>query len=300
MRPEGTFIAERLAAQHCAELLRAPRQAVNPLTELSSFGERLAEVLGGHLGQLCPGAKTQVEHGQPLEYLPNAPLDRRGGPVMNSTVSVGPKDATMIVSLPYGAALSLVDLALGGTGKDCAMPSGKLPMSAQMMFARFETALGSALADVFELASADAVKFKNQNNAPNAYAPYAGCKRVILPLALTIGDAEPCELVFTFPGTSVLAMFAERDKPVAAPRAKSDPLAEPFAAIPLQLRAVLVDMKIPVATLAKLAPGMVIPVTVARSVPLIAGEQIVAHGTVGAMDDCTAIQLTQITDIKEK
>lgn len=300
MRPEGNFIAERLAAQHCAELLRAPRQPANPLTELSSFGERLAEVLGGQLGQLCPGAKTQVEHGQPLELIPNAPLDRRGGPVLNSTVSAGPKDANMIVSLPYSAALSLVDLALGGTGKDCTMPTGKLPMSAQLMFTRFEKALAAALAEVMELPGADAVKFRNQNNAPNAYAPFAGCKRTILPLQLQIGDAEPCELVFTFPGASLVAMFNERDKSATAPSAaQGSPAAEPFAGIPLPLKAVLVDMKIPVATLARLQPGVTIPITVARSVPLIAGEQVVAHGTVGAIDDCTALQLTKITAIKE-
>lgn len=300
MRSEGNFIAERLAAQHCAELLRAPRQPANPLTELAQFGERLAEVLGGQLGQLCPGAKTQVEHGQPLELVPNAPLDRRGGPVLNSTVSAGPKDANMIVSLPYSAALSLVDLALGGTGKDCALPSGKLPMSAQLMFSRFEKALAAALAEVMELPGADSVKFRNQNNAPNAYAPFAGCKRTILPLQLQIGDAEPCELVFTFPGASLVAMFNEREKAAAVPSAPAgSPTAEPFAGIPLPLKAVLVDMKIPVATLARLQPGMMIPVTVARSVPLIAGEHVVAHGTVGALDDGTALQLTKITAIKE-
>ena len=181
------------------------------------------------------------------------------------------------------------------------MPSGKLPMSAQLMFTRFEKALAAALAEVFELPNADSVKFKNQNNAPNAYAPFAGCKRTILPLQLEIGDAEPCELVLTFPGTSLIALFADRDKPAAAPRAAlGTPTSEPFAGIPLSLKAVLVDMKIPVAVLARLQPGMVIPVTVSRNVPLFAGEQVIARGSVGAMDDCTALQLTQITAIKEK
>jgi len=301
MRPEGSFVADRLAAQHCAELLRAPRQAANPLTELAHFGEQLAAALGEQLGQLCPGAKIGVEAGEPLELQANTAHDRRGGPVLNSTVAIGPKDVMMIASLPQSAVLSLVDLTLGGTGKDCALPGGKLPMSAQLMFTRFEKPLAAALAEALEMPSADAVSFRNQNTAPNASAPFAGCKRTILPIRLVIADAEPCELVFTFPGASLTALFADRTKAETAPRnAQAVPNAEPFAGIPLPLKAILVDMAIPVATLAKLQPGMVIPVTVARSVPLVAGEQIVAHGTVGAMDDFTALQLTRITSIKEK
>ena len=49
-----------------------------------------------------------------------------------------------------------------------------------------------------------------------------------------------------------------------------------------------------------LKPGMILPVAVARTVPLIAGEQVVAQGTIGAMDDRAALQLTQITSRKEK
>lgn len=302
MRPEGNFIAERLAAQHCAELLRAPRQAANPLAELGEFGKQLSEVLARQLAQLCPGAKIAVESGEPVDLQPNTAQDRRGGPVMNSTVAIGPKDATMIASVPHLAVLGLVDLALGGTGKDCALPAGKLPMSAQLMFGRFEKALSEAIAEVLDLQGAAPVKFKNQNSAPNAFAPFAGCKRTILPLQLSIADAEPSELVFTFPGVSLVQLFADREKaaPAAAPRSgQAVPNAEPFGGIPLPLKAILVDMKIPVATLARLQPGMVIPVTVARNVPLVAGEQIVAHGAVGAMDDCTALQLTKITAIKE-
>jgi len=57
----------------------------------------------------------------------------------------------------------------------------------------------------------------------------------------------------------------------------------------------------------KLAPGIgpsmapyVLPISVARSVPLMAGDQVVAHGSVGALDDHAALQLTRITSIKEK
>src|SRR5690606_31566751 len=77
------------------------------------------------------------------------------------------------------------------------------------------------------------------------------------------------------------------------------PNAEPFAGIPLPLRAILIDMAMPVSTLANLAPGTVIPVSVARSVPLMVGDQVIGHGSVGSMDDRTALQLARISLKKE-
>ena len=49
--------------------------------------------------------------------------------------------------------------------------------------------------------------------------------------------------------------------------------AAPFADLPLPLSAVLVDMAVPFATLSRLAVGQVLPVSVARNVPLRVGEQ---------------------------
>lgn len=53
-------------------------------------------------------------------------------------------------------------------------------------------------------------------------------------------------------------------------------------------------MRIPLNQAASLAPGVVLPVAVARAVPLAAGPSIIARGTVGQQDDRVAIKLTQI------
>jgi flagellar motor switch protein FliM len=62
----------------------------------------------------------------------------------------------------------------------------------------------------------------------------------------------------------------------------------------LPLSATLVDMRVPLATAAALTPGMVLPVAVARAVPLAAGGSVIARGTVGHQDDRVALKLTQI------
>jgi flagellar motor switch protein FliM len=58
------------------------------------------------------------------------------------------------------------------------------------------------------------------------------------------------------------------------------------------MSAVLVDMQIPFTTLSALQVGQVLPVAVARSVPLKVGDKTIAHGTIGAMDDQVAVQIT--------
>jgi flagellar motor switch protein FliM len=300
MRPEGTFIAERLAAQHCGELTRGPRQTANPLAELGQFGERFAEFLTDKLARAFQGAAVDVSAAEPAEMPANV-NERRGEPVFNTTFAAGIGETGFYASLPQGAALAMVDVALGGDGKNCEVAGGKLPISAQLMFERFEKLLTAALADAFELPGADSVKVRKNGIAPEAALPFSGCKRTVLTVRLAIASSPHHELTLTFPGASLATLFVGRGD--AGPGVQKGgvvaPNAEPFAGIPLPLRAILIDMAMPVSTLANLAPGTVIPVSVARSVPLMVGDHVIAHGSVGSMDDRTALQLARISLKKE-
>lgn len=300
MRPEGSFVAERLAAQHCAELTRGPRQTANPLGELAQFGERLAGILAERLAASFQGATVNVGVGEASELQANV-NERRGEPVFNSVFAAGAGEATVYASLPQGAALAMVDVALGGNGKNCEYSGAKLPVSAQLMFERFETLLTGALAEAFDFPAADAVKLRKSGSTPEAALPFSGCKRTVLTVRMSIARSEQHELVMTFPGASLATLFVPRG-PSGAVAHKGRvvaPNAEPFAGIPLPLTAILVDMAMPVSALANLQPGALIPVSVARSVPLIIGDQTIAHGTVGSMDDRIALQLTKISLKKE-
>jgi flagellar motor switch protein FliM len=67
----------------------------------------------------------------------------------------------------------------------------------------------------------------------------------------------------------------------------------PFADLPMAASATLVDMAVPLHRLANLAPGAVLPIKVARSVPLRIGETVVARGAIGEIDDQVALQINQ-------
>ena len=66
----------------------------------------------------------------------------------------------------------------------------------------------------------------------------------------------------------------------------------PYGDVPLTLSATLVDMTIGFRRLCALRPGDILPVAVARSVPLKADGKTIAHGTIGESDDRIAIQIT--------
>ena len=301
MRHEGSFVAERLGAQHCAELTRSSRQAVDPLVELAQFGERLAVLVAEKLGQTFPGVAVEVTANEPADMQANV-NERRGEPVFNTTFAAGERDITFYASLPQSAALAMVDVALGGNGSNCEAPGGKLPLSAQLMFERFEKNLDKALAEAFEFPAEDAVRIRKSGATPEAALPFSGCKRTVLTIRVAIGSAAAQEMVLTFPGAAPVGLFAHRAKVgVQTVRAGGvvSPQAEPFGGIPLSLKAILVDMPIPVSALSNLAPGTVIPVAVARSVPLMVGEQVIGHGTVGSLDDRAALQLTKLNSNKE-
>ena len=71
------------------------------------------------------------------------------------------------------------------------------------------------------------------------------------------------------------------------------PLDAPFADMPLQLDARLVDMRLPLGRLAALKVGQVLPVSVARKVPLSIGGTVLAHGTLGEQDDRLALRVAE-------
>jgi len=60
----------------------------------------------------------------------------------------------------------------------------------------------------------------------------------------------------------------------------------------MPVTAVLVDMRIGFSQLSALKVGDVLPVAVARSVPLKIADTTIAHGTIGEVDDRVAVQIT--------
>ena len=296
MNTQHSFVAERRAAQHCAQLLRASPEPADQIGALARLGERLSAPLAQALAQLLGGEAPALSALPPHE-LGETELVQQVGPLAaNSLFATGVPGVTLLASIEGAAVLRLVDRAYGGKGETSGSLPDAFPMSAELLVQRLEVILTDCLAAALGQADLRALRRAPQLSE---LAPFpAGARLAVLPMEVTDGAQAAWTLTLALPLATLPKLLGSGGAgalPVAArsPRA-ADPAAAPFAALPLGLTATLVDMPVSLAAIAALVPGAVLPVTVARAVPLAIGGSVIARGTIGAQDDRIAIQLTQL------
>lgn len=277
------FIAERRAAQHCGELFPRERDPAELVPHWLALGERLSKALAPRLASLLNGTAPEVEVSAEATPMP--------GLVAASLIAAEGIDGVAHLGIEGPAVLRLVDRAFGGPGEDPRTAPSSFPPSGRMLVERLETIFLAALGEASAIpADRFAIRLRAQNMAglPLRAEASAG-------LTLTVKEARrpPWLIALSVPEAALPTWLA--DVPRRTPSAMAaDPTAAPFAEVPLPLTATLVDMRIPLRTAAGLAPGMVLPVAVARAVPLAVGGQIIASGSVGHQDDRVALKLNQI------
>lgn len=297
MKPEGRFIAERAAAQHCAELLRPPPgpDALAPL--LTRAGEKFARALGPALAPLvggkgatvkCPAAKASTVDDLTM-FNPEL--------AANTLFALGAEGLPMLVSLDAAAVLRMVDRTFGGRGEAPSPLPDSFPVSADLLMQRLDRLVAQHLGEAIAPAHPDFLRPLRRDGSLAMLDAFPRTDPVMaLEIEVTEPGGEHWVALVALPLPTLLAAFAPATGGSRAaqstPRGPADPLAEPFASLALPLRAVLVDMRLPMSTLAALRPGTVLPVAVARQVPLRLGAVTLATGTVGAADDRVALQIT--------
>lgn len=290
MKPQREFTVERAAAQHCEELLRqAP--AVDPLPAFARLGERLAQALPTVLAPWHGSIPPAVTCGAVYECGIGELEGMAGVLAANTHLSIGGQP--VLVSIGAPAVFSLIDRAFGGRGAIPDPLPTTFPASCDVLVKRIERVLTERIAVAFD---GREVATLRRDESLAKLAPFTSERRIaVLDLAVT-GDRALENWCFTIaaPHTALSALLADSAKRTPATPTAADPAAEPFADVPLELRAVLVDCEMSVATLAKLEVGSVLPVAVARKVPLRIGTRTVAHGTVGECDDRAALQISSL------
>ncbi len=299
MNTQHTFVAERPAAQHCAQLLRRSPEPADQIGALARLGERLAAPLAKALAQLLGGEAPAVT-ALPACELGETELVQQVGPLAaNSLFAPGVPGVTMLASIEGAAVLRLVDRAYGGKGETSGPLPEAFPLSADLLVQRLETILADCLA-----AALGQGEVRTLRRAPRLsdLAPFpAGARLAVLPIEIMDGAKAPWTLTFAMPLAILPKLLGSGGiggagaMPVAPRSARAaDPAAAPYAALPLGLIATVIDMPISLAAIAAMGPGSVLPVAVARAVPLAIGGTIIARGTIGAQDDRIAVRLTQL------
>ncbi len=294
MKPQRAFVAERAAAQHCAELLRRGPEPAELLPALQRLGEKIARQLAPALASLLGGDEPAVTPLAPQERSEIELVEAVGALAANSLLAAATPGVTLLASVDGLAMLRLVDRAFGGKGE----ASGQLPErfshSAELMIAKVEGLLAKALGAALGQGDLRALR-RDARLAELAPFP-AGARLAVLPIEVMEGAKAPWKLTLALPLAMLPKLLGGADTGTQRKAGAADPAAAPFADVPLPLTARLVDMKVSLSTIAALEPGMVLPVAVARAVPIAIGEQVIARGTVGTQDDCVALKLAQLAN----
>lgn len=300
MKPEREFVAERVVARHCAQLLRPGPSQADLVTALTRTAERFSRELAGALAGLLGGEEPSVECSRPERtvYSDYATMQVMGHRNLGAYTlfGAGPGQHRILGMVAGEAVLRLVDRAFGGAGIAPQQLPRELPLSAELMVQRLEAMLAGRLAAALGADDAGAIRPLRREGNIDHLAPFGNDENIV---ALVFSITEPGRpawaIEMAFPYDTLAALFANGERPpTSSEHAPADPRDQPFADVPLPLSAVLVDIRLPLAAISALEVGQILPVPVARAVPLRVAGQTIAHGTVGAVDDRLAVQLSQV------
>lgn len=318
MRMRHDFAAARAAAQHCRELtLRGPRPEERAVL-LAAWRRDLARLMADELSALLSGDRLEVSVSEPESLAGHAVLARIGPIAANSLLRVGgsggPSAETALIAFDFATAIALTDRSFGGDGKVVASVPDQLPRSAALLVDEIaatiaQTITRASLGDGAVPAGAaltgrplpGEVIVRSESAA--RLKPFEPDGEALL-FTLVIANRQGCEW------RAQLAIAADRmERLLPAPgrshssrggtgdhlsrRAPASAMAAPFAAIPLPLHVVLAEVDLSLARLQTLGPGDLLPLAMGRQVPLLLGETLLAHGSIGTLEDRMAIRLTR-------
>ncbi len=296
MHPAPALTPARALARHCPELLKAGPEPAALLPLLARAGTALARALAPALAPLLGGIEPMVEAAA-VRQGSGAELGALIEPVAGNGLLALDGGDVLLISTDAAALLRMVDRTFGGRGDAPRALPDSLPMAAELMAARVETLVTEMLAGAVMAVCGAMPRLRSARRHCDLaeLAPFAPDTALALQV-ITVRESTGVawDLVLALPLTAVAALLgaASADPPQPPPRPLALANAEPFAGLPLPLSAVLVDMLVPFATIAALVPGQVLPVALARMVPIRIGEHRIAQGAIGALDDRVAIQLS--------
>lgn len=303
MRMGHDFAPVRAAAVHCAELtMRGPRPEESAAL-LAAWRRDLARLLADDLSGLLSGDRLDVTIGEP-ETLTGADALRRIGPLAaNSLLRCGATGETALLSLDFATAIALTDRSFGGDGRVTGSVPEALPRSAALLVEEAATMIAGGItrASYGDMPPPAGTGTRGgevivRSDSAARLKPFPLEAEALLFL-VEIANRQGCTwrahlAVATERMTRLLPGSGRRARR-AAPRAPATGMAAPFADMPLPLHVVLAEFDLSLARLQGLAPGDMIPLAMGRQVPLMAGETLVGHGTVGTAEDRMAIRLTR-------
>ena len=293
-----SFADARPLAQHCAELTwRGPRPEERA-EDVSTWCRDLGAELAQELGSLFSGGKLKVSVSEPEMITGQDVFERIGKVAVNSLLRCGEGDQTMLFSLDHATAIALTDCSFGGDGAVAQDVPAQLPRSAGMLVEQ----VASATAHVIAMSNGSAERSIGdvlvRSESVTRLKPFSAAAKVaFFRVTMAMGDTAEWSAVLAvasdrldalLPGSGPARSISQNK------RIPSDGTTGAFAAIPLPLEAVLGEIHMSLGRLERLAPGDEIPLAIPRELPLRVGEETLAHGTLGTLENRMALRVTRL------
>ncbi|MCL4672924.1 MAG: FliM/FliN family flagellar motor switch protein [Sphingomonadaceae bacterium] len=296
MKPVREFVAERLAVQHCAELLRSSQAEFDLAAASADLVSELALVLPARLEALLLGPRIMVSDWPVEGSTAGALAASWSAPSIHYMITLAPGLPRFVVSFDNALALALTDRLFGGAGDVPNDVPKALPQSAALAVERLVRSLAAALGPLCGISGDDtAIARHAVFHRLGAFKRNTRC----LHWSMTIEqqDSDPWNLSVAVDEEGLRALLEQRAAggPAKSASYSPDPHAAAFGTIPLALSAIVAELHLPLARLAELKPGSTIPFAPRREVPLLVGGQIFATGTVGTLDERVALRLGRIS-----
>ena len=296
MTAQRALVAQRVAAQHCAELLRSGQAPFDLDAACAEFAAELALGLPDALHPLLIGARPTAVPAPVDDVAASALVSSWSAPSIHYAVACGDEPVLFALSFGNTAALGLTDRMFGGAGTEADDPPANLPHSAVMAMERVVRAVAAAIAPL--CGGDEAAPDVEANPVLRRLGVFKRNERA-LRFAFTIDQTgrAPWTLHLSVPLAALRPVLENRaaGAPKRAANSRHDPLDGAMAAIPLPMVAVLAELSLPLSRFAQLRPGDCIPFSPRRDVPLTIGSRVVASGAVGAFDERSALRLTRLT-----
>lgn len=278
------------------------QEAFRPVARLAGLermGERLARGLRAMIEPFAR-AKTQIV-AEPIEIrrfedwrddLPDF--------TSLSLYRLRPLKGGMLIVLEPTFIANMVDAFYGGSGSGAASKTGEFTASEERLLARLTEGVIEKLVELW----AEVVPLAPVLASREVNAAYASLVRpdeavVIQRFRVTPAGGRASDISILYPLATLRPIEAElaakvHDDPGEADTEWRQRLAAALEHVRLPVRSVLARPELSVAQLMALKPGDVIPITLAPTVPLLAGAKRVAEGSIGEQEGRAALLIQNV------
>jgi flagellar motor switch protein FliM len=198
----------------------------------------------------------------------------------------------------------LVDRFYGGHGPRGANERREFTPTEGRLVARLSEQMIAALVDCWaEIAPIEPVLMARESNVTLAEIMPADAAVVVQAFEINLGDKDRRLIEIIYPRDGFGAFEAHGAEKPASRRMESgvpiDPvwqarLGDRLDHVRLPARTVLARPNLKISELVALQPGDVIPINIARHLPLLIGERVFAHGSIGEQDGSAAFMIEKL------